>query len=448
MVASANYNPLRGPRLALAALALLVPSVFARGAEPDRDRAARAALALAGAPAAPKAALAVAPMPRPKLALSYADGYAKAAADDKPLVVFVGCPGEHTAAGAVVSRAERFADVVPPAVVIGYPVGDRLYVHVTLQCPVAAEQLAAAVKAAAKKISDPPAKAMPAPAPIDWTLRADPPAKSPDAGAGKGGACPDCAKCPHCDGRQLRDALVRVRSGDGSGSGTVVWSGDGKSVVLTAAHVLSRGAEHTVRAAGKWHAAQVLASDPAADLAALLVAAPLPAAPVADADPADGAEVTMYGVTSLWSRGAITGGMTLEGRAVYTLGYDSDGGDSGGGVFANGHLVGVHCGKVGDTRAAVGKPYCTAAGPVRAFLARVLKRDGAKTVLVDQPKAAPAPKAVPVPKAALADTLVIGGVTYTRGADGVYRSAGAGPSCPNGKCPLEKPAPRLAPQYR
>lgn len=471
MVDSVRYNPLHGPRLAIAVIALCAVAVFARGSEPDkdRDRAARVALALAGSGGKSVATskVAVAPMPRPKLPLNYAAGYARAADDEKPLVVFVGCPGDHTAPGAIVARVEKFADVVPPAVVIGYPVGDRLYVHATFQCPVTEEKLTAAVKAAAKKISDPPAKAMPAPAPIDWTLRADPAPKGDDkcgfcvfVGQPKnkevvGDACPNCDKCPHCEKRQLRDSLVRVKCGDGSGSGTVVWSADGKSVILTAAHVLSRGADTAVRAEGKWHPAQVLASDATADLAALLVSTSLPAAPVSDLDPTAGDEVTMLGVTSLWSKGAIadresltflSGGVSVAGDR-YLLGADpggqySGGGDSGGGVFFKGELVGVHCGRRGATQRAADTPYCAGAKSVRGFLKRVLKRDGAKTVLVEQPKAPAAEPAQPVPHPATAGgTLVIGGVTYHRGADGVYRSG-----CPGGKCPLEKPATRVTPK--
>ena len=443
MVSSVAYNPLHGPRLAVAVIVLCAAAVLARGADQDRDRAARVALALAGS-APGKPAVAVAPMPRPKLPLLYSDGYAKAADEEKPLVVFVGCPGDHGAPGAIVSRAETFADVVPPAVVVGYPVGDRLFVHATLPCPVPQAKLDAAGAAASKKINDPPARAMPAPAPVDWVIRADAPAKLPACGCGDRCGCPG-DKCGACAAKgNPRDSLVRVKCGDGSGSGTVVWSDGNRSLVLTAAHVLTRGRESLVRAEGKWHRADVLASDAGADLAALLVAAALPAAAVAENDPAADAEVLMYGVTSLWSKGRITGGMVLDGRAVYTLGYDSDSGDSGGGVFAGGRLVGVHCGKVGESREAARSPYCTAAGPVRKFLAGVLKADGPKAVAVAPPKGDPKP--ADAPKAA--DTLVIGGTAYTRGADGVYRASGAAAGCPNGRCPVERPAPRYGPQYK
>lgn len=195
---------------------------------------------------------------------------------------------------------------------------------------------------------------------------------------GAGCQCP-ADKCPACptakaELSRIRDALVRVRCGDAQGSGTVIWSESGKSVVLTAAHVIAGGGDLTVRGEGKTHKADVLGRDDGADLAALLVSVELPAVTVSAADPRDGAEVLMVGMTSLWSRGRIHGTSTLTGRAIYLIDYDSDHGDSGAGVFVAGELVGVHCGKVSLTPGSAGTPYCTGAKPVRAFVATCFAR--------------------------------------------------------------------------
>lgn len=282
--------------------------------------------------------------------------------------------------------------------------------------------------------------------------------------------CP-AGKCPACPAAKIqsatspRDALVRVKSGNGSGSGTVVWTDGKRSLVLTAAHVLASGKPVEVRADGKWHVATVVKTDESADLAAVLVMVGLPAAKVSDANPKTGDEVTMYGVTSIWSKGTISGREVIR----YTSGGEgdrylfaddpgnqySDGGDSGGGVFLKDELCGVHCGRSGRDRLATNTPYCAGVKSVRGFLGSMLKVDGGKTVLVmpvDTPAVAPITTAAPVaPTTSVkADTIVIKGVTYTKRSDGVYwpNSATSSPatsSCPNGRCPSAvSPAPRFA----
>ena len=130
----------------------------------ERDRKARVALALAGG----KPATATAPAPRAKAA-DYPEGYRKATADVQPLVVFVGLPARPVV-GAVVAQADTFAGVTAPAVVIGYPVADRLMISVTLQGAPTGEQVQLAADTAAKKIDAPPAKDLPAPRPLSWNL--------------------------------------------------------------------------------------------------------------------------------------------------------------------------------------------------------------------------------------------------------------------------------------
>jgi S1-C subfamily serine protease len=204
--------------------------------------------------------------------------------------------------------------------------------------------------------------------------------KAKDRPAAKSCICGDnckcaagkCPACPTSDLALVRDSLVRVKTPGGQGSGTVVYSKKEKSVVLTAAHVVATGSAYEVRSQGKWHKAELIAADPAADLAALLVGAELPAAAVGAKDPADGAEVLMLGVTSLWSKGTVANRYRLGQAEVFELRYDSDSGDSGGGVFAGGSLVGVHCGKVN------GNPYCASGKAVRAFLESCLSAEGPK----------------------------------------------------------------------
>lgn len=244
-----------------------------------------------------------------------------------------------------------------------------------------------------------------------------------------------CPACPTCStvAKSPRDSLVRVKSGDGSGSGIVVWTDGKRSVILTAAHVLTAGKIADVRAEGKWHRAEVLASDASADLAALLVSVTLPAAKVAESDPPVGAEVTMYGVTSLWSKGTIDGRESIRfgsggqgDRYVFKTdpGNDySDAGDSGGGVFYRGELVGVHCGRSGATQQATVSPYCAGAKSVRALLGGLLQRDGGKTVLAAKPTPPAAKPVQAVPTTT--DTLLIRGVLHVKGIDGIYRAAGA-----------------------
>ena len=419
-------------KLVLAGLlfALAAPA-FGADLDAERDRKARVALALAGG----KPAIQAAPPPRAVVPKDYPAGHAKAVADELPLVVFVGCRGAHTVAGAVVSRVEEFAGTKGPAVVIGYPVRDRVWVHATLPCPVTDADLSAAVKAAAKKIADPPAKAMPAPVPLDWTIRAE---VKPACQCG-----PDCLSAKKV--ADPRDSLVRVRKGNAQGSGTVIYAARGRSVILTAAHVVEHGGELSVRGQGKTHAATVLASDRSADLAALLIEVELPAVQLSANDPADGAEVVMIGMTSLFSRGRISGREVLNGheQIVYATAADSDGGDSGAGVYFEGKLCGVHLGKIGTETSA--KPRAVAVRVVRAFLSRVFRREGARfvpAVPVAVAKAE-APKGTPANPSQPGDVWTTSGAVIRQGTDGVWRYVGqaprsnAAPNCPLGKCPLK-----------
>lgn len=193
---SVAYNPFHGPRLLIAVIVICVLAAVARADDSTaRDRKARAALALAGsvstAPATPVTA--VAPLPRPKVT-SYPEGYAKATADIQPLVVFVGIP-MHAVRGAVVAQADTFAGVDAPAVVVGYPVADRLMISTTLRGIPETGDVQRASDAAGKKIDAPPAKDMPAPKPLDWSVL-----RNDDSEAGEG----DAVLCGFRDRRAAR----------------------------------------------------------------------------------------------------------------------------------------------------------------------------------------------------------------------------------------------------
>ncbi len=174
-------------RFAILAL-LLLPLAASADDASERDRRARAALALSKAES-----VAVAPAPRAALPKCYAKGHKEACADTLPLVVFVGCD-LHPVEGAVVAKWDSYPGVKSPAVVVGYPVGDRIVQDSVIACPAQAGELKRAVKSAAGKSAD--VQPMPsqkiAPVPLDWTkISADVPAKAACA-------CGDSCPCDIC----------------------------------------------------------------------------------------------------------------------------------------------------------------------------------------------------------------------------------------------------------
>lgn len=195
--------------------------MLARGAEPPATPATaaekkcvklqcRVALALAeaesnakrAAAAAANAIPAVAPAPRVAVAkLPYSDAYRKASVDQLPLVIYVGTDGPRVD-GAIPCKAATFGDAPVPSVLVGFPVGNRLYIDAKL----AGDELTAAavqkaVDVAAKKI-EVSAKELPgkvvAPPPLDYQIRADTFVEVACCGCGPGCKCApgDCpGKC-------------------------------------------------------------------------------------------------------------------------------------------------------------------------------------------------------------------------------------------------------------
>ena len=420
-------------RLSLLALLLTAAPLLAVEPDSDRDRRARAALALAGT-AAPKVVTAPAPRPGPK---PYPVAYERSAREGLPLVVFVGCRSEHPRPdGVVLAHADSLPGVDGPGALILYPSGGKLFRHEVIPCPVEAAKLVAAVESARKKIDSPKVSDSAAPRPLEWDIRADQP-----EGESRTRTDPRAAI-----------ARVRVDRGNGydQGSGTVIRSGDGWSLVLTAEHVIRSPGELTVRCDGRTVRAQIVASDRDADLAVLLVPGDFPSVRVTEGEVADGTAVVVYGMTSVLTRGRVEDRITLNGFENLTYGTheDSDSGDSGAGVFAGHELVGVHLGKAGKEGAA--RPRAAGPGPVRAFLRKVLADDGSlragkavppgpQKTTQDIPKAIPSPLPPGALRTASGRVLIpTGNGTYRYADEGPGVSLPAAPGCPTGRCPLQR----------
>ncbi len=186
-------------RLLLICVALIGPVTMAVAGELAEADKAKALIALSKAKGG-RAATAPAPhAPAPK---DYPAGYKAATADQVPLVVFVGCEVQPTPnAVACKCDAPSFGTAKAPAVVVGYPVGERLMIDTTIAGQGTETEVKKAVEKAAKKIGDVPAKPMPAPAPADWQIRTDDAEEQPisfrrgRAACGCGEKCP-CAEAP------------------------------------------------------------------------------------------------------------------------------------------------------------------------------------------------------------------------------------------------------------
>lgn len=211
----------------------------------------------------------------------------------------------------------------------------------------------------------------------------------------------------------LRDASVRVWCGDAGGSGTVVFAEPGRSIVVTAAHVIEGGGKLTVRADGKTFPARVILTDRNSDFAALEVARQLPCVVAVGDEVRAGDEVLMIGGSSGHSRGKVAAFDRHNDRDVILADYDSISGDSGGGVFVRGQLVAVHVGRYGERARA---PFKLA-----AFVAKAIRGERAS---------APAPSSVgdPVPMKLPPASV----------------KTASGSECPGGVCSLPKAAPPVS----
>jgi len=128
----------------------------------------------------------------------------------------------------------------------------------------------------------------------------------------------------------------------GSGSGTVIECDGKTSKILTAAHIFDKlvDPEIAVAAAGKTWSATLLKIDRSVDLALLSVESSFPAVKVAKTIPADGTAVTSIGLGKAVKTRIISLD-TYDKPAVFFCSTRESEGRSGGGLFANGELVGV-----------------------------------------------------------------------------------------------------------
>ena len=200
----------------------------------------------------------------------------------------------------------------------------------------------------------------------------------------------------------VRESVVRVLHVDAGGarsfgSGTLIHKDAHQGVVLTCAHLFrgSRGAIQVSTAAGETMAAELMALDPAWDLAALRVAPPsIESVPLAAEPPRQGEVLSSCGYGRdgrLWcNTGQMLGYVRAEGTATFEtlqLSGPARPGDSGGPVFnSRGELVAVLWGS--DGRSVGG----TSTGPIRRFLAALLPATAAGT------RSPPAPGTPPVPE--------------------------------------------------
>jgi hypothetical protein len=147
------------------------------------------------------------------------------------------------------------------------------------------------------------------------------------------------------------EASVPIYAGPSyGGSGTVIAAENGKSLVVTAKHVVEGRTPIVIgELNGPKIAATLLAMHPTADMALIVVNAKLPAATLAVSAPKEGTTVVLYGYPAdrsprLWKKtGRWAGYVPFDGgMAGVTRDFVSISGDSGGGVFAGNTLVGVH----------------------------------------------------------------------------------------------------------
>jgi hypothetical protein len=176
-----------------------------------------------------------------------------------------------------------------------------------------------------------------------------------------------------------RDDKGTLRLHVGMGTGTVVKSKGGRSLVLTCRHVCPDGDGFIFVVVGEAkYAAEFIAADERADLAVLRVRVELPAAEVAAAAPGEADELRQWGheragraKEKKGRRGPIRDGLDIDGDrfdGLYLSRIPAEPGDSGAGVFdKDGWLVGVCMAKGRDDVGPIG--LLVGLDRIRAFLA-------------------------------------------------------------------------------
>jgi S1-C subfamily serine protease len=166
----------------------------------------------------------------------------------------------------------------------------------------------------------------------------------------------------------------------GWGSGTVVHSASGKSLVLTNRHVCPNGTGHPfVLVGNKSYRAEWIAADDTVDLALLRVSVELPAVELAASEPVKGTTVRQWGYSLHGPVKAKTGSVletiqftTDAGARVNTLVTDIavEPADSGSGIFdPDGKLVAVTFAAAGPTDGPR-REHCVRLTDIKRFLDR------------------------------------------------------------------------------
>lgn len=140
---------------------------------------------------------------------------------------------------------------------------------------------------------------------------------------------------------------VKIDVPEGHGSGVHI----GRGYILTAAHVADKGGAEVQFDNGQKRPAQLLWSNTAYDVALLLIDDPaLEAAPLACDEPRVGAVFRAYGnpgnIDFVSTAGSVVGGLRQHGpwKQVVVVDATIIPGMSGGGLIANGRVVGLSVG--------------------------------------------------------------------------------------------------------
>ena len=166
----------------------------------------------------------------------------------------------------------------------------------------------------------------------------------------------------------------------GWGSGTVVHSAGGKSLILTNRHVCPHGSGHPfVLIDGRSHRAEWVAADDVADLALVRVPIELPAVELAESEPEDGTTLRQWGFSGRGpmkpKSGPSLGTIQIKdegGRKLTSLltGIGVEPADSGAGVFdPDGKLTAVTY-AVGGEKGGTQREHCVRLADIKRFLGR------------------------------------------------------------------------------
>lgn len=158
---------------------------------------------------------------------------------------------------------------------------------------------------------------------------------------------------PDADHYDPRNCVCVLDLGSHGGSGTVIWSEDGYSLVLTNHHITDCGRDTGGRCRvtmpdGRVFEGQCMSFDRESDLGLVWVRGELPVARVSRTDVSPGTRLRHWGRTSRYTEGRALGSagfVNHDSRHTWKGTYSSVPGDSGAGLFNDdGELCGVNWG--------------------------------------------------------------------------------------------------------